>query len=32
MQDEFNVLEIAVVWDEPEKLISFIKDKISSLD
>lgn len=31
MQDEFKVLEIAVVWDEPEKLVSFIKEKINNV-
>ena len=28
MQKYINVLEIAIVWDEPDKLISFIKEKI----
>ena len=32
MQDEFNVLEISVVWDNPEELMSFIKSKINKLD
>ena len=31
MQDKFKVLEIAVVWDEPEKLVSFIKEKINNV-
>lgn len=31
MQKYFNVLEIAVVWDEPEKLLSFIKEKIKAI-
>ena len=30
MQKYFNVLEIAVVWDKPEALMQFIKDKISA--
>lgn len=29
MQKYINVLDIAVVWDEPEKLVSFIKEKIT---
>ena len=31
MQKYFNVLEIAVVWDEPEKLTAFIKEKINAV-
>ncbi len=28
LQKSFNVLEIAVVWDEPEQLLQFIQEKI----
>ena len=28
LQKEFNVLEIAIVWEEPEKLLNFIRQKI----
>lgn len=29
LQNEFKVLDIAVIWDEPEKLMNFIRQKIA---
>ena len=29
LQKEIKVLEVAVVWDEPEKLADFIRKKIT---
>ena len=32
LQKEIKVLEVAVVWDEPEKLADFIRKKITDWD